>query len=89
MVAVCWLANFYTAYMATLGAALVLLVRLALTDSFRWRTVLRAAVATALGIGLAAPVLVPVFLGSRHAYPGVVRDFAPAAARTSWPGCSR
>jgi hypothetical protein len=78
VVAVCWLANFYTAYMATLGAALVLLVRLALTDSFRWRTLLRAAVTTVLGIGLAAPVLVPVFLGSRHAYPGVVRDFVPA-----------
>ncbi|MFD0073683.1 YfhO family protein [Streptomyces sp. NPDC127166] len=79
VVAVCWLANFYTAYMATLGAALVLLVRLALTDSFRWRTLLRAVVTTVLGIGLAAPVLVPVFLGSRHAYPGVVRDFVPAA----------
>ncbi|MFH8840677.1 YfhO family protein [Streptomyces sp. NPDC017868] len=79
VVAVCWFANFYTAYMATLGAALVILVRLAVTDSFRWRTLLRAALTTALGIGLAAPVLVPVFLGSRHAYPGVVRDFAPAA----------
>ncbi|WP_369144629.1 YfhO family protein [Streptomyces sp. R44] len=79
VVAICWFANFYTAYMATLGAALVLLVRLALTDSFRWRTLLRAAVTTALGVGLAAPVLIPVLLGSRHAYPGVVRDFAPAA----------
>ncbi|MFK0215281.1 MULTISPECIES: YfhO family protein [unclassified Streptomyces] len=79
VVTVCWFANFYTAYMATLGAALVLLVRLAVTASFRWRTLLRAAVTTALGIGLAAPVLVPVFLGSRHAYPGVVRDFVPAA----------
>ncbi|MFF0479307.1 YfhO family protein [Streptomyces sp. NPDC004284] len=79
VVAVCWLANFYTAYMATLGAALVLLVRLAVTDAFRWRTLLRAVLTTGVGIGLAAPVLVPVFLGSRHAYPGVVRDFAPAA----------
>ncbi|ROQ24673.1 membrane protein YfhO [Streptomyces sp. PanSC19] len=79
VVAVCWLANFYTAYMATLGAALVLLVRLAVTDSFRWRPLLRAALTTVLGTGLAAPVLVPVLLGSRHAHPGVVRDFAPAA----------
>ncbi|MFB6839839.1 YfhO family protein [Streptomyces sp. NPDC056361] len=78
VVAVCWLANFYTAYMATLGAGLVLLVRLAATDSFRARTLGRAALTTGLGIGLAAPVLVPVFLGSRHAYPGVVRDFAAA-----------
>ncbi|MFD3664197.1 YfhO family protein [Streptomyces sp. NPDC058659] len=87
VVAVCWLANFYTAYMATLGAALVLLVRLATTDAFRartplrtpLRTLLRAASTTALGIGLAAPVLAPVFLGSRHAHPGVVREFDPAA----------
>ncbi|MFI9296310.1 YfhO family protein [Streptomyces gardneri] len=86
VVAVCWLANFYTAYMATLGAALVLLVRLATTGTSARaparapaRTLLRAALTTALGIGLAAPVLVPVFLGSRHAYPGVVREFDPAA----------
>ncbi|MFF9852628.1 YfhO family protein [Streptomyces litmocidini] len=79
VVAACWFANFYTAYMATLGAALVLLVRLAVTDSFRMRLLGRAVVTTGLGIGLAAPVLVPVFLGSRHAYPGLVRDFAPAA----------
>ncbi|MFJ7960652.1 YfhO family protein [Streptomyces sp. NPDC096319] len=79
VVAVCWFANFYTAYMATLGAALVLLLRLAVTDTFRLRVLARAALTTATGVGLAAPVLVPVFLGSRHAYPGVVRDFAPAA----------
>ncbi|MGC5412967.1 YfhO family protein, partial [Streptomyces sp. DT225] len=34
-----------------------------------------------LGVGLAAPVLVPVFLGTRPAYPGWTRTFAPAA----WP----
>ncbi|MFF4170943.1 YfhO family protein [Streptomyces sp. NPDC001744] len=79
VVAVCWVANFYTAYMATLGALLVLLVRLAVTDSFRARTLLRAAVTAVTGVGLAAPVLVPVLLGSRHAHPGLVREFAPAA----------
>ncbi|MFE0651291.1 YfhO family protein [Streptomyces sp. NPDC059534] len=79
VVALCWLANFYTAYMATLGAGLVLLVRLAVTDSFRVRVLARAALTTALGTGLAAPLLLPVLLGSRHAHPGVVRDFAPAA----------
>ncbi|MER5966987.1 YfhO family protein [Streptomyces sp. NPDC002057] len=79
-VAVCWVANFYTAYMATLGAALVLLVRLAVTDSPRPRAVLRAAVTTGVGIALAAPVLVPVYLGSRHAHPGLVREFDPAPA---------
>ncbi|MFG3038829.1 YfhO family protein [Streptomyces sp. NPDC048330] len=81
VVAVCWVANFYTAYMATLGACLVLLVRLAVTGTGRAaaiRALGRGALTTALGVGLAAPVLVPVFLGSRHAHPGVVRDFAPA-----------
>ncbi|MFF6778400.1 YfhO family protein [Streptomyces sp. NPDC012637] len=73
VVALCWTANFYTAYMATLGAALVLIV-----TAPRWRVALRGAVTVVLGVGLAAPVLVPVFLGTRYAYPGVVRDFAPA-----------
>ncbi|MBT2491829.1 YfhO family protein [Streptomyces sp. ISL-96] len=83
IVAVAWAANFYTAYMATLGAGLVLLLRL-LTDgastSVRERlgVLLRAACTTLLGIGLAAPVLAVVFLGSTHAYPGWRREFAPA-----------
>ncbi|MFJ3586406.1 YfhO family protein [Streptomyces sp. NPDC090127] len=78
VVAVCWVGNFYTAYMATIGAALVLLVRLAAAHELRLRVVARAVATVLLGIGLAAPVLVPVFLGSTHAYPGVVRDFQPA-----------
>ncbi|MBT2442883.1 YfhO family protein [Streptomyces sp. ISL-36] len=78
VVALCWVANFYTAYMATLGAALVLLVRLAAARDREWRVPVRAIVTVLLGIGLAAPVLVPVFLGSRHAYPGLPREFEPA-----------
>ncbi|MEV7614011.1 YfhO family protein [Streptomyces sp. NPDC089799] len=81
VVAVCWAANFYTAYMATLGAALVLLVRVVLEREDvrdRVRVVLRAAGATLLGIALAGPVLVPVFLGSKHAFPGLVKEFEPA-----------
>ncbi|WP_373683334.1 YfhO family protein, partial [Streptomyces somaliensis] len=74
VVAVCWVANFYTAYMATLGAALVLLAR----GGARPRVLGRAAATVLAGIGLAAPVLVPVFLGSRHAYPGWTRDFDAA-----------
>ncbi|MEV3990290.1 YfhO family protein [Streptomyces sp. NPDC049837] len=74
VVAVAWIANFYTAYMATIGAALVLLAR----GVRGWRVLLRAAWTVLLGIGLAAPVLLPVFLGSRHAYPGWTREFAPA-----------
>ncbi|MEU7015604.1 YfhO family protein [Streptomyces sp. NPDC046385] len=73
VVAACWTANFYTAYMATIGAALVLLVM-----APHWRVLLRGAVTVLLGVGLSAPLLLPVFLGTRHAYPGVVRDFAAA-----------
>ncbi|MET9537574.1 YfhO family protein [Streptomyces sp. NPDC006553] len=132
VVAVCWVANFYTAYMATIGAALVLVVRLlavrlgtagsatesatgwttdSATDSARGevsgagdgdgagrgaggtgarlgtgvrldavRTLLRAGLTTGIGIALAAPVLVPVLLGSRHAHSGLVREFDPAPA---------
>ncbi|MFF2304238.1 YfhO family protein [Streptomyces sp. NPDC058128] len=142
VVAVCWVANFYTAYMATIGAALVLVVRLLTAragtadaageaageaasglardsatgagagsaagaagevssaggggagpagrgDGGRFgtgarlavvRTLLRAGLTTGIGVALAAPVLVPVFLGSRHAHPGLVREFDPAPA---------
>ncbi|MFF2774895.1 YfhO family protein [Streptomyces sp. NPDC058052] len=79
-VAVCWTANFYTAYMATLGAGLFLLARLATTGPFRPRALLRAAGSTVLGVGLAAPVLAPVLLSTRQAHPGVVREFDPAGA---------
>lgn len=81
VVAVAWIANFYTAYMATIGAALVLLVRLLLEETAagdRMRALLRAARSVLLGIALATPVLIPVFLGSKHAYPGWTKEFAPA-----------
>ncbi|MFD7285297.1 YfhO family protein [Streptomyces sp. NPDC059863] len=73
LVAVVWTANFYTAYMATLGAGLLLLARL-LTDSRSVRERLvalrRAALTSALGMGLAAPVVLVIYFGTRHAYPG-------------------
>ncbi|MER5745193.1 YfhO family protein [Streptomyces sp. NPDC002225] len=82
LVALAWVANFYTAYMATLGAALVLAVRL-FTERDDRRAVARAlgrAVRTVgVGIGLSAPVLLPVYLGTKHAYPGWDRPFAPAS----------
>ncbi|TWG05245.1 membrane protein YfhO [Streptomyces brevispora] len=84
LVTLAWVSNFYTAYMATLGAALVLVVRLLLEDGTsreRVRGLVRAVRTVLLGIGIAAPVLLPVFLGTRHAYPGWTREFAPAA----WP----
>ncbi|MEU8774614.1 YfhO family protein [Streptomyces sp. NPDC048606] len=80
VVALCWTANFYTAYMATLGAALVLVVRVVLTrDGWRERArvTARGAVTCLLGIALAAPVLVPLFLSSKQAYPGWSREFGP------------
>ncbi|MFF4329602.1 YfhO family protein [Streptomyces sp. NPDC048387] len=84
VVAVCWTANFYTAYMATLGAALVLVVRVVLTREgarVRLRVVGRAAVTTVLGMALTAPLLLPLFLSSRQAYPGWSKEFSPAP----WP----
>ncbi|MFI5830689.1 YfhO family protein [Streptomyces sp. NPDC051578] len=83
VVALCWTANFYTAYMATLGAALVLLVRVVLTGDGvreRLRVAGRAAVTTTSGVALSAPVLLPVFLSSKRAYPGWSKEFRPVPA---------
>ncbi|MGW7525212.1 YfhO family protein [Streptomyces sp. NPDC054783] len=80
VVALAWTANFYTAYMATLGAALVLLLRLLLARPSRRRalaTAGRAALAVTLGVGLAAPLVTVIYFGTRHAYPGRVRQFTP------------
>ncbi|MFJ4781071.1 YfhO family protein [Streptomyces sp. NPDC088762] len=83
VVAVCWTANFYTAYMATLGAALVLLVRVMPTREgarARLGVVGRAAGTTVLGIALAAPVPAPLFPSSGQAHPGWVKEFRPVSA---------
>lgn len=80
IVALAWIANFYTAYMATLGAGLVLLLRLWLCDlSRRQRLVAagRAVGTVALGVGLAAPLVTVVYFGTKHAYPGRVVQFTP------------
>ncbi|MFF8728564.1 YfhO family protein [Streptomyces sp. NPDC015171] len=80
VVALAWTANFYTAYMATLGAALVLLLRLLLARPSRREalaTAGRAALTTVLGIGLAAPLVTVVYFGTRHAYPGRTSTFSP------------
>lgn len=82
IVAVCWTANFYTAYMATLGAALVLLVRVVpAREGTRARPAVigRAAGTTVLGVALSAPVLAPLFLSSGQAYPGWVKEFRPVS----------
>ncbi|MFF4546805.1 YfhO family protein [Streptomyces sp. NPDC001406] len=80
VVAVAWIANFYTAYMATLGAGLVLLLRLWLSGLPRRRRFAaagRAGLTVALGVGLAAPLVTVVYFGTRHAHPGRVRQFVP------------
>ncbi|MFJ7947925.1 YfhO family protein [Streptomyces sp. NPDC096354] len=80
LVAVIWIANFYTAYMATIGAGLVLVAHLLTSDTTvreRCAALLRAALTTAFGIGLSAPLLFTIALGTRHAYPGLVREFSP------------
>ncbi|MFE1272443.1 YfhO family protein [Streptomyces sp. NPDC058758] len=86
VVAAAWTANFYTAYMATLGAALFLAVRLltagpGTTARQRLATLLRAGRTVGLGIGLAAPLVLVVFSGTRYADPTPETVFAPA----SWP----
>ncbi|WP_433449180.1 YfhO family protein [Streptomyces sp. CA-142005] len=80
VVALAWTANFYTAYMATLGAALVLLLRLLLARPPRRQALAaagRATLTVALGIGLAAPLVTVIYFGTRYAYPGRVRPFTP------------
>ncbi|MFF3606948.1 YfhO family protein [Streptomyces sp. NPDC002463] len=83
VVALAWISNFYTAYMATLGAAVLLLVRLLTaeeTASARQRLAgaLRAARSVLIGIGLAAPLVVVVFLATKVADPTPETVFAPA-----------
>ncbi|MFE2013712.1 YfhO family protein [Streptomyces sp. NPDC059491] len=84
VVALAWIANFYTAYMATLGAALVLAVRLLTaeeTASARQRVAgaLRAARSVLVGVGLAAPLVVVVYVATKVADPTPETTFAPAA----------
>ncbi|MFF4488402.1 YfhO family protein [Streptomyces sp. NPDC001544] len=84
VVAAAWTANFYTAYMATLGAGLVLLLRLLVAGLPRRRALAaagRAALTFALGVGLAAPLVMVVYFGSKHASPTRFQDFVPATGQ--------
>jgi uncharacterized membrane protein YfhO len=70
LVTLVWAANFYTAAMATIAAALILLVRLLLDDrpwAARLRALLRAGSMALAGVLLAAPVLTVSGLASRNA----------------------
>jgi uncharacterized membrane protein YfhO len=80
VVTAAWIANFYTAYMATLAAALVFLLRLWLADLPARRRLTaagRAVLTFALGMGLAAPLVTVVYFGSAHASEGRFTRFAP------------
>ncbi|MFD3534614.1 YfhO family protein [Streptomyces sp. NPDC058664] len=84
VVALAWTANFYTAYMATLGAAVVLVVRLLTADETaparrRLAGGLRAVRAVLIGVGLSAPLVAVVFLATKVADPTPETTFAPAA----------
>ncbi|MFJ4869749.1 YfhO family protein [Streptomyces sp. NPDC088757] len=84
VVALAWTANFYTAYMATLGAAVVLAVRLLTAEETatarqRLAGALRAARGVLVGVGLAAPLVAVVFLGTKTADPTPEVTFVPAA----------
>ncbi|GAA5052385.1 YfhO family protein [Streptomyces similanensis] len=89
VVALAWTSNFYTAYMATLGAGIVLLVRLLTGESGetaergrRWPAgVLRAARSVLIGVGLAAPLVLVIYAATKVAHPTPPVAFAPAA----WP----
>ncbi|MFF9910412.1 YfhO family protein [Streptomyces sp. NPDC013457] len=72
LVTVCWAGNFYTAAMATIGMALILLVRVLLDGrpvAERLRVVARAVSMTGAGILLAAPVLTVGLKASKLSQP--------------------
>ncbi len=81
LVALPWYANFYTAYMATIGAGLLVLCRLLVLGWSR-RDTARAAVRVAwtfgLGVLLSAPLLVPVWAANNLAQPSGSADLERA-----------
>ncbi|MEV5968265.1 YfhO family protein [Kribbella sp. NPDC051952] len=72
VVAVFWLSNFYTAYMATIAGGLYLLARL-LTSDLRvmgsLRALVRHGISFVLGMALVAPILLPVLTANDVATP--------------------
>lgn len=81
VVAVFWLSNFYTAYMATFAGGIYLVARLLSSDltwSLRLRSLVRHGVSFALGMALAAPILLPIYLANRAATPSPSGIFRPS-----------
>ncbi len=82
VIALLWTSHFYTVYMATIAAGIVVLARLLAMDAtVSWRHRLtgaaRCIVAMGLGIGLAAPLLLPTFAAVRAARPSPDAVFTP------------
>lgn len=82
VVALLWTSHFYTVYMATMGAAIVVVARvLSYGAEISWRHrltgALRCIVAVGAGIGLAAPLLVPAFWAVRNSRPSPATQFKP------------
>jgi len=73
VVAVFWLSNFYTAYMATIACGVYFIARLLTIEDVGWTLRLRAAVrhgvSFLLGIALVAPILLPVITANDAATP--------------------
>ncbi|MEU4193543.1 YfhO family protein [Kribbella sp. NPDC026611] len=83
VVAVFWLSNFYTAYMATIGAGLYLIARLLTSNEFGWwhrlQALVRHGVSFVLGMALVAPILLPIITTNDAATPSPSGVFRPSA----------
>ncbi|MEV4261432.1 YfhO family protein [Kribbella sp. NPDC049584] len=85
VVALLWTSHFYTVYMATIGASIVVAARILAYDAsvswwHRLTGAVRCIVAVGLGIGLAAPLLVPTFRIVQAARPSPDVAFRPIGA---------
>ena len=88
LVALVWYANFYTAYMATIGAGLLVLCRLTVLSRGRMASALAAVRLVwtfALGILLSAPLLLPVWGANRLAQPSGSISLTRADVFTTLP----
>jgi uncharacterized membrane protein YfhO len=78
LVALAWISNFYTAYMATLGAAIVILIRMFTMDSTakeRGMAILRGIGMVGLGVGIALPFIYPILKATSIAQPTSTKPF--------------
>jgi uncharacterized membrane protein YfhO len=84
VIALLWTSHFYTVYMATLGAALVVIARVLSYDGAKsaWERVtgaVRCVIAVALGVGLAMPLLIPTFRAIEAATPSPKTELDPVS----------